>query len=123
MHPHTRFWCTIASLARDLTTAPRAPASPFDKKISLNSLILSLLARSRGATLPPSTLNMSFIPYCSVTPEEDERLPPLYFRPIPQRNLEAANIAHLPSAYVKDELRALRHRSVSVSLVPTKTHV
>ena len=60
---------------------------------------------------------MSFIPYTSVNPEEeDERLPPLYLRPIPQRNLEAANIAHLPSEYVKDELRALRHRSVAVSL-------
>ena len=63
---------------------------------------------------------MSFIPYSSVNPEDD-RLPPLYFRPIPQRNLDAANIAHLPSAYVKDELRALRHRSVALSLVPAKT--
>src|SRR5258706_10075478 len=66
---------------------------------------------------------MSFIPYSSVNPEEDERLPPLYFRPIPQQNLEAANIAHLPSAYVKDELRALRHRSVALSLVTTETNI
>ena len=60
---------------------------------------------------------MSFIPYGSVNPD-DERLPPLYFRPIPQRNLEAANIAHLPSEYVKVELRALRHRSVALPLLP-----
>jgi len=63
---------------------------------------------------------MSFIPYSTVNPE-DERLPPLYFRPIPQRNLEAANIARLPSAYVKDELRALRHRYVNFFLIPTQT--
>lgn len=62
---------------------------------------------------------MSFIPYSSVS-SEDERLPPLYFRPIPERNLEAANIAHLPSAYVKDELRALRHRCVPLYFMPTK---
>jgi hypothetical protein len=62
---------------------------------------------------------MSFIPYTSVNPE-DGRLPPLYFRPVPQRNLEAANIAHLPSAYVKNELRALRHRSVGRPL--SRTH-
>jgi hypothetical protein len=60
---------------------------------------------------------MSFIPYTC----EDERLPPLCFRPIPQRNLEAANIAHLPSAYVKDELRALRHRFVPTSRMPDGT--
>ena len=63
---------------------------------------------------------MSFIPYNSES-SEDERLPPLYFRPVPQRNLEAANIAHLPSAYVRDELRALRDRCVPLSLIPTKT--
>ena len=47
MDPRTRFWCTIAWLAKDLTTAPRAPASPF-VNFSLNTLTsLSLLALSR----------------------------------------------------------------------------
>ena len=105
--------------------SPCAPLRSVPESLE-NSLPLSLLARSRGATLPPppppncllsTSTTMSFIPYGSVNPE-DECLPPLYFRPIPQRNLEAANIAHLPSAYVKDELRALRHRCVLFSLIP-----
>ena len=85
------------------------------------------LSQPKYPRLPSSTLehprapSMSFIPYASVNPE-DERLPPLYFRPIPHRNLEAANIAHLPAAYVKDELRALRHRFVLFSLFSHLPH-